>query len=62
MNEILKTRREINYSSLVYDFKGSIALISFFKFGGPIYTYDELKKGEKHCNKQKKSKIIFKNI
>ena len=47
MNEILKTSREINYSKLVYDFKGLIASISLIKFGGPIYTYDELKKGDK---------------
>ena len=47
MNEILKTSREINYSKLVYDFKGPIASISLIKFGGPIYTYDELKKGDK---------------
>ena len=36
MNEILKTSREINYSKLVYDFKGPIASISLIKFGGPI--------------------------
>ena len=59
MNEILKTRREINYSSLVYDFKGSIALISFFKFGGPIYTYDELKKGEKTLQQVEKEQDNF---
>ena len=59
MNEILKTRREINYSSLVYDFKGSIALISFFKFGGPIYTYNELKKGEKTLQQVEKEQDNF---
>ena len=59
MNEILKTRREINYSGLVYDFKGSIALISFFKFGGPIYTYDELKKGEKTLQQVEKEQDNF---
>ena len=47
INEILKTSWEINYSKLVHDFKGTIASISFIKFGGPIYSYDELKKGDK---------------
>ena len=59
MNEILKTRREINYSSLVYDFKGSIALISFFNFGVPIYTYNELKKGEKTLQQVEKEQDNF---
>ena len=34
--------------NLVYDFKDSrIFPISFAEFGGPMYTYDQLKKGDK---------------
>ena len=43
MDEILKMSREINYSSLVYDFKGPTPSIKFGIFGGPIYTYNQLK-------------------
>ena len=38
MDEMLKMSREINYSNLVYDFKGLTPSISFTKFGGPMYT------------------------
>ena len=51
MDEILKMSREINYSNLVYDFKGLTPSISSTKFGGPIYTYDQLKMVKKHYNK-----------
>ena len=39
--------REINYSNLVYDFKGPNPSINFAIFGGPMYTYNQLKNGEK---------------
>ena len=47
MDEILKMNREINYSNLVYDFQGPATLINFAIFGGPMYTYNQLKNGEK---------------
>ena len=47
MDEILKKSREINYSNLVYDFKGLTPSISFTKYEGPMYTYSQLKNGEK---------------
>ena len=47
MDEILKMSKEINYSRLIYDFKGPTSSISFAKFGGPMYTYNQLKNGEK---------------
>ena len=50
MNEILKMSREIDYYNLVYKFKGPTKAISFTKFGGPMYTYDQLKKAKKHYN------------
>ena len=36
MDEILKMSKDINYSDLVYDFKGLDPLINFAIFGGPI--------------------------
>ena len=47
MDEILKMSREINYSNLVYDFKGPTPSINFSIFGGPMYTYNQLKNDEK---------------
>ena len=47
---------EINYNNLVYDFKGPTSSISFTEFGGPIYTYDQLKNGDKTLQRQKKNK------
>ena len=46
MDEILKMSREFDYKNLVYNFKGPTSLISFSKFAGPMYTYDQLKNGE----------------
>ena len=47
MDEILKMGREINYDNLVYDFKGATPSINFAIFGGPMYTYNQLKNDEK---------------
>ena len=47
MDEILKMSMEINYSDLVHDFKGPTLSINFAIFGGPMYTYNQLKNGEK---------------
>ena len=47
MAEILKMSRKINYSNLVYDFKGPTPSINFAVFGGPMYTYNQLKNGAK---------------
>ena len=47
MDEILEMSREINYNNLIHDFKGPTSSISFTKFGGPIYTYNQLKNGHK---------------
>ena len=47
MDEILKMSREINYSNLVYDFKGPTPSINFAIFGGPMGTYNQLKNGDK---------------
>ena len=47
MDEILEISREINYDNLVSHFKDPTSSISYTKFGGPVYTYDQLKKGDK---------------
>ena len=47
MDEILNWSREINYSNLVYNFKGPNPSVSFTEFEGPMYTYNQLKNGEK---------------
>ena len=47
IDEILEMTREINYDNLVYNFKDQTPLISFIKFGDPVYTYDQLKESDK---------------
>ena len=44
MDETLKMSQEINYGKLVYDFEGPNPSINFAIFGGPMYTYNHLKK------------------
>ena len=60
MDEILEMSREINYKNLVYDFKGLTSSISFTKFRGPMYTYDQLKKGDKTLKQVEKEQTDFK--
>ena len=59
MDEILKMSREINYSNLVYDFKGPTSWISFAIFGGSMYTYNQLKNGEKTLHKVEEEQKYF---
>ena len=47
IDEIIKMSKEIIYSRLIYDFKGTTSSISFLKFKCPMYTYDQLKNGGK---------------
>ena len=47
---MLKISRGINYSNLASDFKGPTSSISYTKFGGPMYTYNQLKNGDKNYN------------
>ena len=47
MDEILEMSREINFSNLVYHFKGLSPSISFTKFEGSMYNYNQLKNGDK---------------
>ena len=59
MDEILKMSREINYSNLVYDFKGPTPSINFSIFGGPMYTYNQLKNGEKTLQQVEEEQKYF---
>ena len=60
IDEILKMNREIDYKSLIYSFKGPTSPISFSKFAGPIYTYDQLKNGETTLQQVEKQQKDFK--
>ena len=60
MDEILEMSREINYNNLVYNFKAPGPSISFTKFGGRIYTYDQLKNGEKTLQQLEEDQNCFK--
>ena len=63
MGEILEMSRKINYNSLVYNFKGPTSSIRFIKFGGPIYTYNHLKNGEKNITtSRKRAKRFLKKV
>ena len=59
MDEILEISREINYDNLVYDFKGQTPSISFTNFGGPIYTYNKFKNGEKTLQEVEEDQQYF---
>ena len=60
MDEILKMSREIDYHNLVYDFRGSTPSISFTKFEGPMYTYNQLNLGNKTLQQVEEEQEHFK--
>ena len=47
MNETLKMSREISFNYLIHRFKGPSPSISFIEFESPMYTYNQLKNGDK---------------
>ena len=59
MDEVLKMSREINYSNLVYDFKDPTPSINFCIFGGPMYTYNQLKNDEKTLQQVEEEQKYF---
>ena len=59
LDETLKMSREINYSNLVYDFKGPTPLVNLTIFGGPMYTYNQLKNGEKTLQQVEEEQKYF---
>ena len=60
MDGILEMSREINYNKLVYNFKGPTSSISFTRFGGPMYTYNQLKSGDTTLQQAEKQQKDFK--
>ena len=60
MDEILEMRRKIDYYNLGYQFKGPTKYISFIKFGGTMYTYNQLKNNEKTLQEVEKLQEDFK--
>ena len=65
MNEKLDMNREINFNNLIYHFKCPSSSISFTKFEGSIYTYNQLKNRDKTLSQvqedQKKIHIRIKS-
>ena len=59
MDKILKMSRKTNYSNLVYDFKGPTSSINFAIFGGPMYTYIQLKNGKKTLQQVEEEQKCF---
>ena len=47
MDEIIEMSKEINFDNLIYHFIGSSHSIRFTEFGVPMYTYNQLKNGDK---------------
>ena len=47
MDEIIEMSREINFNNVIYHFKSSSSSIRFTEFGGPMYTYNQLKNSDK---------------
>ena len=57
MDKIIEMTDKIDYSKLIYDFKGPTLPTDFAKFEGPIYIYDNIKDGKttlKQVEKQQK--------
>ena len=59
-DEILEMSKKINYGNLVYDFKGPTPPINFIKFEDLMYTYNQLKNGEKILQQVEEEKKHFK--
>ena len=51
--------KEINYGKLVYDFKRPTPSINFAIFWGPMYTYNQLKNGQKTLQKVEEEQKCF---
>ena len=53
--------REINHNNLTYNPKGSSPSISFNKFEGPMYTYNQFKNGNKISQQVEEEQKDFKS-
>ena len=60
MDKILETRNKIDFSNLIYDFKGETTSIDCAKFEGPVYIYDDMKDGKTTLQQVEKQKKDFK--
>ena len=60
MDKKLEMSKEINYSNLVYHFEGPTNSINFAIFGGPMYTYNQLKNDDTTLQKVEKQQKDFK--
>ena len=60
MDKILEMSKEIDYNNLVYYFKGPTHPINFAIFGGPMYTYGQLKNGHISLQQVEKQQKDFK--
>ena len=60
MDEILEIREKMNFSSLIYDFKGKTPSINFGIFAGPMYIYNHMKNGDTTLQQVEKQQKDFK--
>ena len=60
MDEILDMSKEIDYGNLGYNFKSSTPSINFTIYEGPMYTYNQLKNGEKTLQQVEEEQLDFK--
>ena len=62
IDEILEMREKIDFSCLIYNFKGQTPSINFGKFAGPVYIYGHMKNGDTILHQvEKNNKILKKN-
>ena len=51
--------KENDYGNLVYNFKGSTPSNNFSIYGAPMYTYNQLKNGEKTLHQVEEEQKYF---
>ena len=61
MDEILKMSKKIDFDRLIYNFKDPTASINFGKFGGSMYVYGHIKKGDITLQQAERQQKDFKN-
>ena len=61
MDEIIEMSREINFNNVIYHFKSSSPSIRFTEFEGPMYTYNQLKNGDKTLSQVEEDQRKFRS-
>ena len=61
MDEIIEMSREINFNNVIYHFKSSSPSIRFTEFEGPMYTYNQLKNGDKTLSQVEEDQAKFRS-